>query len=215
MIGKLKQFIPSQLSTALAVAIVAGLTGGAFATAMSNDGEIHACFDKKTGLMRKVGDDERCERDERRIAWNKRGPAGEAGSDGAPGAPGTPGPAGPTGPTGPSGSTGPGGSAGPQGPPGPTGPPGPQGPPGASGRVVIRMDHLLGVGEFGELPAMCPDGKVPVGGGWGKETNDIIVYLDAPMETDDGWIVFASNYTGTEPKYVNVYVICQDADLGD
>lgn len=112
-----------------------------------DSGVVHACYDKSTGGVRIV-DNAGCERDERKITWNAKGPdgprgePGSAGSKGAAGAmgpagpkgdTGTPGPRGPAGPDGAPGLQGPAGPAGPEGRLGPDGPPGPQGLVGADG----------------------------------------------------------------------------------
>ncbi len=129
----------------------------------------YACV-SRDGQIRLVDANDRCERREEKISWNRVGPQGPIGPQGPAGAPGAvgptgpqglagnPGPAGPVGPTGPAGATG---AQGPQGPaglngaPGPTGDPGPQGiqgsmgPPGPAGPAATEF-----VGTT--LPAMAP-----------------------------------------------------------
>lgn len=73
------------------------------AAVQMNQGEIVACADRKTGVMR-LSSTGKCNRqNEQRVAWGMVGPQGPAGPAGATGATG---PAGATGPTGASGSAG-------------------------------------------------------------------------------------------------------------
>ena len=95
---------------------------------------IHACVNKKTGLVRIVA---ACRRGESSMTWNAQGARG---ANGAPGA------AGPQGPAGPAGAAGPKGDAGAQGAAGPAGPAGPQGPAGPAGPSLPSLESLNGVG---------------------------------------------------------------------
>jgi hypothetical protein len=51
------------------------------------------------------------------------------------------------------------------GPEGPQGPPGPVGPAGVSGYEIVSIDHTLAPGGFVRDTAICPTGKVVIGGG--------------------------------------------------
>jgi lamin tail-like protein/collagen triple helix repeat protein len=98
---------------------------------------IHACVNKKTGLVRIVA---ACRRGESSMTWNAQG------ARGANGAPGAAGPQGPAGPAGAAGAAGPKGDAGAQGAAGPAGPAGPQGPAGPAGPSLPSLESLNGVG---------------------------------------------------------------------
>lgn len=114
----------------LAAATAVGLVGAAaIATAaVDGGGQIHACKNKRHGLVRLVGGVSACKSNETTASWNQQGPAGP---------PGPPGPAGQEGPPGPAGP------AGPQGPAGPKGDPGPQGPPGPAG--ITSLEGFQGI----------------------------------------------------------------------
>jgi hypothetical protein len=129
-----RRFMGAIAMSSLSVVLFAGT--GAFAHD-PDDGQIHGCYDKKSGHLRIV-DNRRCQDDEWKISWNERGRRGESGSKGTAGPNGPVGPKGETGPTGPQGDDGPAGPVGPTGPQGPAGPdgqPGPQGLTGADGPV--------------------------------------------------------------------------------
>ena len=98
---------------------------------------IHACVNKKTGLVRIAA---ACRRGERSMSWNTEGARG---ANGAPGAAGPQGPAGALGAAGPKGDPGAPGAAGPAGAVGPQGPAGPAGPAGPS---LPSLESLNGVG---------------------------------------------------------------------
>ena len=103
----------------------------------STNAVIHACVNKKTGLVRIAA---ACRRGERSMSWNTEGARG---ANGAPGAAGPQGPAGALGAAGPKGDTGAPGAAGPAGAVGPQGPAGPAGPAGPS---LPSLESLNGVG---------------------------------------------------------------------
>lgn len=84
------------------------LGGGAFAAVGVGSASIHACYNKRSGVLRIAS---RCKRTERAVSWSRVGPqgprgqrgaAGRNGSNGAKGTNGTAGAAGATGTTGPS-----------------------------------------------------------------------------------------------------------------
>ena len=95
---------------------------------------IHACVNKKTGLVRIAA---ACRRIESSMTWNAQGARGASGAPGA---------AGPQGPAGLAGAAGPKGDAGAQGAAGPPGPAGPQGAAGPAGPSLPSLESLNGVG---------------------------------------------------------------------
>jgi hypothetical protein len=146
------------LALALVLALVATVSASVAARrTATEDGVIHACKSKKTGLLRVVSSPSQCRASERAISWNVRGPQGAAGPAGAQGPAGPqgekgmqgdPGPMGPRGEVGPAGPAGADGVAGPAGPPGPAGP---QGPPGSKGD---KGDPGAGLASFDALEGL-------------------------------------------------------------
>ena len=112
---------PGRGRRAAGVAVVAALATGAVLAGNAVSGTstsastIHACVHKKSGAARIVTARKRCKRTERRVTWNRVGPAG---ADGVAGATGPAGPAGPAGAPGANGGQGEPGQKGDQGPPG-------------------------------------------------------------------------------------------------
>ena len=118
---------PAIATAAVAVALL--VTGvGASAASAADDGEVVACVNKTTGVVRVLnmgtsGKINQCVTSgpkilqEAPLAWNQPGAAGELGAAGEPGAAGA---------TGATGATGPAGPAGPAGPQGPAGADAPQ-----------------------------------------------------------------------------------------
>jgi hypothetical protein len=102
--------LSGRMARYLAVATVASaLTAGGLAFAASSGGAIHACANKRTGVLRIAS---ACKgRQERAVSWNVQGPPGQPGRTGATGATGAAGPPGPQGPQGSTGSQGPGASS--------------------------------------------------------------------------------------------------------
>jgi hypothetical protein len=95
------------VAVALAAVAVVLVGGGVAVAAIPGTGDvISGCYSKSNGTLRVVDARDRCRSNERRIAWNERGPAGPRGPAGEPG------PAGGTGPAGPAGEQGPAGPAG-------------------------------------------------------------------------------------------------------
>jgi type VI secretion system secreted protein Hcp len=88
------------VAVATAILIVAG-GAAAVASIPDSEGVIRACYSTRTGAVRVIDGEAgaTCQRGERALDWNQRGPAGEPGEPGAPGAPGPQGPAGPAGPS--------------------------------------------------------------------------------------------------------------------
>jgi hypothetical protein len=194
---------------ALALVVVAG---AAYATIPDGQGVVHGCF-KKSGILRVVDPAVgQCSDDETALDWNQTGPRG------LDGAPGPQGPKGDTGDNGEKGETGPQGPQGLQGPKGDTGDTGPQGPPGppgasgGSGRQVVwnvgTVEPLVAKTVF----AVCPEGKVPVGGGvntFGPITGDGTVTDSYP--TADGWAARVFNPGSDLVVFMDVAAICVNA----
>jgi hypothetical protein len=88
------------LLAALPLVLVTGVALAAQPGAQrASSSAIHACVNKKTGLVRIVSASARCRRGESAMTWNAQGARG---ANGAPGAAGPQGPAGPAGPSLPS-----------------------------------------------------------------------------------------------------------------
>jgi hypothetical protein len=97
---------PSRATIGLLAVVTFAMSGFAVA-ATGPGGTIHACFQKKSGLLRVAA---RCSKKEQALVWNQNGVPGPRGLRGA------------------QGNQGPQGAQAPQGAQGPLGPPGPQGP---------------------------------------------------------------------------------------
>jgi hypothetical protein len=100
-------------NVAASLAIFVALSGGSYAAVTLSpraDGVIHSCYQKRTGALRVVGAGKKCQRGERALTFNQRGPIGAAGQRGPIGAVG---PQGPGGPAGANGATGTSGARGP------------------------------------------------------------------------------------------------------
>ena len=147
-------------------------------------------------------------------AQGPEGPAGAVGATGPAGATGAAGPAGPVGPQGPQGAPGAPGLPGGQGPAGPAGPAG-----GVSGyeRVQVVNDPPFSLAlnsTAAPVVALCPAGKVPVGGGYEPValTNSAIWLTpvqSSPLFTEDGqsgWSVTLRNNTSSTKGSVQVVV---------
>jgi Lamin Tail Domain/Collagen triple helix repeat (20 copies) len=143
----------------LVLALVATVSASVAVKRTANeDGVIHACKSKRTGLLRVVSSPSQCRASDRALSWNVRGPQGEAGPagprgqtgpQGEKGIQGDPGPVGPRGEIGPIGPAGADCAVGPAGPPGPAGvqgPAGPKGDKGDPGAGLASFDALAGLG---------------------------------------------------------------------
>jgi hypothetical protein len=89
----MKSFLRSKMTyanVAATVALVGVVGAGAFATAevINQDGEIQACYSKKTGAL-KVMKGKKCKKGTKALTWNQEGPRGPQGPGGAAGANGT------------------------------------------------------------------------------------------------------------------------------
>lgn len=105
------------------------------------------------------------------------------------------------------------GTPGPPGPEGPAGPTGPAGPVGADGGLagyeIVEKLFEVGPGES-EIELVCPEGKVPVGGGFSSsdpDIRDVAIRRNAPSFDGRGWAVTVERdvdfFSG-----VTVYVVC-------
>lgn len=99
------RFILARLTyanVAATLALVGVIGAGAFATAsvVGPDGEIQACYSKKSGAL-KVMKGKKCKKGEKKITWAQEGPQGPQGPGGQAGAAGTNGTPGSTGVAGP------------------------------------------------------------------------------------------------------------------
>src|SRR5262249_48921868 len=116
--------------------------GFGIATAVQADipdsGVIHGCY-QKNGQLRVIDTSKggTCLPSENSLSWNQTGPTGAKGATG---------------------------SRGPSGPAGPTGATGPTGPNGVSGYEVVSK-FVIGSAQEVDGEALCPSGKVAVGGG--------------------------------------------------
>jgi hypothetical protein len=149
-----------------------------------------------------------------------RGEAGPAGATGTAGATGLPGAAGATGPaggegarglTGGLGDEGPRGAVGPEGKEGAqgqTGKEGPAGAPAVGGTVEAEStSEVLGYGGgTADVEVACPEGTLPVGGGFHGSTAAIMAY--SSRRTATGWEVGAINVSAGNPGTMTAYAIC-------
>jgi hypothetical protein len=183
------------------VSIAAMILGGTIGASMSawadGDGSvISGCYSNHTGALRIVGDGERCRPQETAVEWNQRGPQGP------------PGPTGPAGPTGPQGAQGPAGAQGAQGPAGPQGPTG-----GLAERAVVSSGFTVPQStlEFTYVAtALCPPGKVVLGGGYEVEQAGVNEVRESRPQTGsgvEGWAVGIGADEDVDVEGV-VYAIC-------
>jgi hypothetical protein len=134
---------------------------------------------------------------------------------GADGATGATGPAGPKGDTGATGAKGDPGAAGPQGPPGPG---------GLTGFQLVITRHTIGSSSGDTGVALCPPGKIVIGGGaWPERTNlgnffalNNNIHLGSPFiplgsSTYSGWRVWVDNPDLLATREYDVYAFCVDA----
>jgi hypothetical protein len=229
MVASLRRFAGSRLGVMAISVLGCSVVGGTIALASlgGRSGKISACYSKRTGALRRVGTNEECQNDEKRIVWNKRGrrgkigpqgepgppgPAGPQGEKGDPGAQGLPrprGPAGPQGPSGAPGAAGPQGPPGPQGPAGPQGPPGPQGPAGIAGAERVTNSFTVGANSYDGLSVVCPGSKVAVGGGFIVE-DPIRILESLPSGDLSEWSIWLFNPPGAA-RDASVYAVCANA----
>lgn len=189
---------PSPATAMAFVALVVALGGVATAAIPGADGKIVGCYEAKKGALRVIDAEGgvTCEKYETQIAWDQAG---------------TPGPQGPQGATGP------------QGPQGETGQTGPAG--GLSGYEVVKGELVGGAVSGLSAEAFCPEGKVPVGGGYNihqsPPSSDPAAFnslWNAPSRLGlgafDRWRVYVEqiNAANTDPWLLEALVICVDAE---
>ena len=104
------------------------------------------------------------------------------------------------------------GDKGDQGVQGPQGDPGSQGPAGPSG--LSGYEIVTDGGDFGLAVAICPIGKVVVGGGFNFSLQaadyplpEITNIQSSPSDSGNAWVVLASN-PGTPVVRTIAYAIC-------
>ncbi len=134
---------------------------------------VYACVIKDSGVVRLVKRTRKCRRPERKLGWARRGAAGLSGPQGQRGEPGAAadagaaGAAGAAGPAGGVGPAGPAGGIGPAGPAGSAGGIGPAGPAGVTGYLrVAGTASAFDTVDPKTVTAVCPGGRVVVGGGY-------------------------------------------------
>jgi hypothetical protein len=87
---------------------------------------------------------------------------------------------------------------------------GPEGEPGAdgvSGWERIVESRTMGPSTFASFVVACPEGKVPVGGGFDASFFDVIVYKSHPTSNNQ-WLITARNTNETLNRHIVGYVIC-------
>jgi len=152
-----------------ALAFAAALPIAAHAQAPTTADTIRACYVPASGTIYRIGvagSPTACHGGHIEMTWNVAGPAG---APGAPGEKGEKGDKGDKGDTGPAGAQGPAGPQGPVGATGPQGPQGIQGPAGNGGSLAVQLvrdSADISPGRFGRATAICPTGKVLLGGGF-------------------------------------------------
>jgi hypothetical protein len=145
-----------------------------------------------------------------------QGLQGVAGPTGPQGLQGVAGPEGPQGPQGVAGPIGPQGPAGVQGPMGLTGPQGPQGVPGVSGYQVV-VTPLTTVSINGNqtttLSAVCPAGKVAIGGGFDYSGNIAVAMPVAsfPAAADTWRVMVRLNQVSGATFQGRAFALCASA----
>lgn len=132
------------------------------ATSSTSSGTIHGCVNRSSGQLRVVSASAHCRRNEIKIWWNVKGPAGQRGRKGATGAAGAAGARGPAGLRGPQGPQGPAGAQGNTGPAGPAGPAGATGPKGDTGATGAQ-------GPAGAIGPQGPAGPTGATGATGAQ----------------------------------------------
>lgn len=176
---------------ALGIILVISAAGFARAAIPDSDTKVYTACVSDDGSIRLINyeNGKRCKDAEKTRTWNK---AGQAGADGANGADGADGLKGET---------------------------GDQGPAGVSGYEIVTDDFVMTLNvEYGTSTVDCPEGKVPIGGGYdyshlftnsaaAKEKN----FMGASYPTETGWTV--KWYHGLEgiATQFTVYAVCATA----
>lgn len=147
-----------------------------------------ACYTKSGGALRVIDKSvTNCKSTETALDWDQRAQAG------------------PQGPAGPQGATGP------EGQPGPAGPEGPQGPAGGvSGWEIVMGSGIIEFDGGGEGAAVCPAGKVVVGGGYEFGRNDAPPITSGPfgMPPTSGWRVVYMGSPMIGRVFFTVFAVC-------
>jgi hypothetical protein len=99
---------------------------------------------------------------------------------------------------------------------GPAGSQGPAGTNGFSGYKLIRMGPVSFTGnDLRRVEVQCPEGKVPLGGGWlSSNPDDLKIWGSAPMYLNadgvNGWRITMQGRAFDSAYNVYVYVTCAD-----
>ncbi|MGH3116911.1 MAG: hypothetical protein ACRDQ2_07315, partial [Gaiellales bacterium] len=161
------------------VAVAANVVG----SIVGDDGVIHACRGKHTGLLRGVPAGTRCFSWEEALEWNQQGQPGEPGPRGAAGLRGDPGPQGERGQEGPQGARGEAGAPGPQGP---------KGDPGelaSAGQMCPAGEFVTGFDASGTMICNVLEGRLaisPTSYDFGETPTDPVV---GPADAPAQWFV--------------------------
>jgi hypothetical protein len=195
---------------AAVLSVVAG--GTALAVSAAGDEQVHACVSRGLlgigkGTIRVVAAGGSCTSGEDALSWAVRGPVGPVGPSGPVGPVGPVGPLGPSGPVGPVGAVGPAGAVGPVGAVGATGATGAPGAAGVSGYEQVVATNDIVKGAFIQVLAVCPEGKVVLGGGYGMiDPASLQVWSNGP-QGDRSWSVRFRN-TSLQTLRVTVTANC-------
>jgi hypothetical protein len=100
-------------------------------------------------------------------------------------------------------------AGGEQGPEGPAGPAGPAGPPGIADVQIVEGHHTVANAAVNTATAMCPAGKVVLGGG-GHSDPGWALLASYPFDEFDGtgWAVHYQKFEGTGPHTATAYATC-------
>jgi hypothetical protein len=173
----------SKLATGLGVAAVLIAIAGAYALASSSGGTITVCVNRKGGALYRA---KKCAKGDRKLSWNKQGPAGPAGEPGA---------------------------QGPRGTQGQQGIQGLQGPSGISSYQVITGTPAESSGSganFDSAFAFCPPGTNPLGGGFSSSGSNTTIYVrnDQPIGENPGaWLVQTAS-ASVSLYTITPYAVC-------
>jgi len=179
-----RRFSGVALGVGVAALLLAAL--GAYALASSGGATITVCVEHEGGALYSA---KKCARHDRKLSWNRQGPAG---------------PAGQSGPAGPQGAQGREGDQGRQGT---------QGPPGMSDYQVVSGTPVLSSGggiNLDSAYAYCPPGTSVLGGGFSSSGADNTIYVraDQPVDQSPGeWYVQTTS--ASETVYtITPYAVC-------
>jgi hypothetical protein len=175
-------------STALlAIAILAtALSPVSGAIPNPGDGRFHACFVKKTGVVKVIDYPKvsTCPKGQKLIDWGRTGPQGPQGPQGA------------------------------QGVQGPQGPQGPQGLSGITKMRVTTIftqpAKLIPPNDFTNVTVDCPAGIV-IGGGFNAAT-DVNVHFSYAADADTWWV--GGRNPSTQNRVLQAFAVCLTTDPG-